>query len=105
MGQGASERLGAVVKRRLGRWVIVTDGTRAVATRATEGSGRLMLDSGPRASPGQGSPIAVGACLVDPAIVLRTVVLMLIAYLAGSIPMGVVVARLTGGTDPRTIGS
>jgi glycerol-3-phosphate acyltransferase PlsY len=43
--------------------------------------------------------------LVDPAIVLRTVVLMLIAYLAGSIPMGVVVARLTGGTDPRTIGS
>ncbi len=42
---------------------------------------------------------------MDPAIVLRTVVLMLIAYLAGSIPMGVVVARLTGGTDPRTIGS
>jgi acyl phosphate:glycerol-3-phosphate acyltransferase len=43
--------------------------------------------------------------LVDPAIVLRTIVLMLVAYLAGSIPMGVVVARLTGGTDPRTIGS
>jgi glycerol-3-phosphate acyltransferase PlsY len=43
--------------------------------------------------------------LVDPAIVLRTLVLVLIAYLAGSIPMGVVVARLTGGTDPRTIGS
>ena len=53
-----------------------------------------------------GAPlVAVGACLVDPAIVLRTVVLMLIAYLAGSIPMGVLVARLTGGTDPRTIGS
>jgi glycerol-3-phosphate acyltransferase PlsY len=43
--------------------------------------------------------------LVDPAIVLRTVVLVLIAYLMGSIPMGVVVARVTGGTDPRTIGS
>jgi glycerol-3-phosphate acyltransferase PlsY len=43
--------------------------------------------------------------LVDPAIVLRTVVLVLIAYLMGSIPMGVVVARITGGTDPRTIGS
>jgi glycerol-3-phosphate acyltransferase PlsY len=43
--------------------------------------------------------------LVDPAIVLRTVVLMLIAYLAGSIPMGVLVARVSGGTDPRTIGS
>jgi glycerol-3-phosphate acyltransferase PlsY len=43
--------------------------------------------------------------LVDPAIVLRTLVLVLIAYLMGSIPMGVVVARATGGTDPRTIGS
>ena len=42
---------------------------------------------------------------MDPAIVLRTVVLMLIAYLLGSIPMGVVVARVTGGTDPRTVGS
>lgn len=27
------------------------------------------------------------------------------AYLCGSIPMGVVVARLTGGVDPRTVGS
>jgi len=42
---------------------------------------------------------------LDPAIVLRTVVLMLVAYLAGSIPMGVVVARVSGGTDPRTVGS
>jgi glycerol-3-phosphate acyltransferase PlsY len=42
---------------------------------------------------------------VDPAIVLRSLVLVLIAYLSGSIPMGVVVARLTGGTDPRTVGS
>jgi glycerol-3-phosphate acyltransferase PlsY len=42
---------------------------------------------------------------LDPAIVLRTAVLVLIAYLAGSIPMGVVVARVTGGTDPRTVGS
>jgi glycerol-3-phosphate acyltransferase PlsY len=30
---------------------------------------------------------------------------MLVAYLAGSIPVGVVVARLTGGVDPRTVGS
>jgi len=43
--------------------------------------------------------------LLDPAIVLRTVVLMLVAYVAGSIPMGVLVARLSGGTDPRTVGS
>jgi glycerol-3-phosphate acyltransferase PlsY len=27
------------------------------------------------------------------------------AYLCGSIPMGVLVARLTGGVDPRTVGS
>jgi glycerol-3-phosphate acyltransferase PlsY len=42
---------------------------------------------------------------MDPAIVLRTAVLMLVAYLAGSIPVGVLVARYAGGTDPRTIGS
>src|SRR6185369_1889715 len=30
---------------------------------------------------------------------------MLIAYLAGSIPVGVIVARLVGGPDPRSIGS
>ena len=42
---------------------------------------------------------------MDVAVLVRTVVLMLIAYLAGSIPVGVVVARLAGGTDPRTIGS
>ena len=42
---------------------------------------------------------------MDPAIVLRSLVLVLIAYLAGSIPMGVVVARVSGGTDPRTVGS
>ncbi len=30
---------------------------------------------------------------------------MIVAYLAGSIPFGVIVARLSGGTDPRTIGS
>ena len=37
MGQGASERREAGVERRLGRWVIVLDGTRGVARRATEG--------------------------------------------------------------------
>jgi glycerol-3-phosphate acyltransferase PlsY len=42
---------------------------------------------------------------LDTAIVLRTVVLVLIAYLAGSIPVGVIVARFAGGVDPRTIGS
>ena len=41
---------------------------------------------------------------MDPAI-LRLVVLMLASYLIGSIPMGVLAARLSGGPDPRTIGS
>jgi glycerol-3-phosphate acyltransferase PlsY len=31
--------------------------------------------------------------------------LVIVAYLTGSIPFGVIVARLSGGPDPRTIGS
>jgi glycerol-3-phosphate acyltransferase PlsY len=34
-----------------------------------------------------------------------TVLLVVLAYLSGSIPMGVLVARATGGRDPRTVGS
>jgi glycerol-3-phosphate acyltransferase PlsY len=41
---------------------------------------------------------------VDPEL-LRNVALVIAAYLAGSIPMGVLVARLSGGVDPRTVGS
>ncbi len=41
---------------------------------------------------------------MDPAI-LRAAALVLVAYVAGSIPMGVLVARLTGGVDLRTVGS
>lgn len=33
------------------------------------------------------------------------IVLVAAAYLSGSIPMGVIVARLSGGPDPRTVGS
>jgi acyl phosphate:glycerol-3-phosphate acyltransferase len=36
---------------------------------------------------------------------LVAIVLVLASYVAGSIPFGVVVARLTGATDPRTLGS
>ena len=36
---------------------------------------------------------------------LLTIVLLAMAYLIGSMPMGVIVARLTGATDPRTVGS
>ncbi|MEO7664301.1 MAG: glycerol-3-phosphate 1-O-acyltransferase PlsY [Candidatus Limnocylindrales bacterium] len=40
---------------------------------------------------------------MDPT-VLR-VLLVLAAYLSGSIPVGVIVARLSGGPDPRSVGS
>jgi len=36
---------------------------------------------------------------------LPAIALLLMGYLMGSLPMGVIVARLTGGTDPRTVGS
>jgi glycerol-3-phosphate acyltransferase PlsY len=36
---------------------------------------------------------------------LVDVALIAAAYLAGSLPMGVIVARLTGARDPRTVGS
>jgi glycerol-3-phosphate acyltransferase PlsY len=36
---------------------------------------------------------------------LQLALLVLIGYLIGSLPMGVLVARISGGTDPRTIGS
>ena len=38
-------------------------------------------------------------------VVLRTIVLIVGAYLVGSVPSGVLVARLSGGRDPRTVGS
>src|SRR5262245_26014321 len=41
---------------------------------------------------------------MDPSL-LQTVLLIVVAYLAGSIPMGILVARISGGPDPRTIGS
>ena len=39
---------------------------------------------------------------MDPAILLRTAVLMLIAYLAGSVPVGSIVAQRVGGPDLRS---
>lgn len=44
------------------------------------------------------------AVTVNDALLLR-VVLVVVGYLAGSIPFGVIVARLSGGPDPRSIGS
>ena len=42
---------------------------------------------------------------MDGTILLRDLALVIGAYLCGSIPMGVLVAQLTGGVDPRTVGS
>ena len=36
---------------------------------------------------------------------LLVLLLLPMGYLIGSLPMGVIVARITGGTDPRTVGS
>lgn len=36
---------------------------------------------------------------------MLAVVLIIAGYLAGSLPMGVIVARLSGAPDPRTVGS
>lgn len=42
---------------------------------------------------------------MDGATLFLYLALIVGAYLCGSIPIGVVVARLTGGVDPRTVGS
>ena len=41
---------------------------------------------------------------MNDALLLR-IFLVVVAYLAGSIPFGVIAARLSGGTDPREVGS
>ncbi len=42
---------------------------------------------------------------MDPATIGRDLILVAVAYLSGSIPFGVLAARLSGGPDPRTVGS
>ena len=42
---------------------------------------------------------------VEPFEIVRAVLITLAAYLIGGIPWGVIVARVSGGPDPRTIGS
>jgi len=42
---------------------------------------------------------------MDPVVVLRAAALTVAGFLIGGIPWGVIVARLSGGPDPRTIGS
>lgn len=42
---------------------------------------------------------------MDPVVVLRAAAFTVAAFFIGGIPWGVIVARLSGGPDPRTIGS
>ena len=42
---------------------------------------------------------------MDPALALRAAALTVAAFFIGGIPWGVIVARVAGGPDPRTIGS
>ena len=42
---------------------------------------------------------------MDPLVVGRAIALVAAAYVIGGIPWGVIVARIAGGPDPRTIGS
>ncbi len=60
--------------------------------------GRNSASAGPRTLP------ILRAVLEWPGL-LRDAVVIVAAYLLGSMPMGVIVARLTGARDPRTVGS
>jgi glycerol-3-phosphate acyltransferase PlsY len=51
----------------------------------------------------RGAPASVYSAGVDD--LPLTIGLLVMGYLIGSLPMGVIVARLTGGIDPRTVGS
>ena len=42
---------------------------------------------------------------MEPLLILRAVLLIAAGYVIGGIPWGVIVAKVSGGTDPRTIGS
>jgi glycerol-3-phosphate acyltransferase PlsY len=42
---------------------------------------------------------------VDQALLVQTIILVVVAYLAGSIPVGAIVARWVGGPDLRSVGS
>ena len=50
------------------------------------------------------APLPVSCATMSPQLA-QAIVLVVMGYLIGSLPMGVIVARLTGGTDPRSVGS
>jgi acyl phosphate:glycerol-3-phosphate acyltransferase len=75
------------------------DGTRALVNPATDAGG-----AGARLAPNRPRFLHPRSDM-DGATLLLDLALIVGAYLCGSIPIGVVVARLTGGVDPRTVGS
>jgi glycerol-3-phosphate acyltransferase PlsY len=100
------------------------DGTRALAEPATDGRRVAPAEGAERRDPRVGRHVASDRAVVGPvldsrpdrplvhawsdmdgATLILDLALVVGAYLCGSIPMGVVVARLTGGVDPRTVGS
>jgi glycerol-3-phosphate acyltransferase PlsY len=64
-----------------------------------------VLEFGPSAAGRIGGQPSRSKPSVDPAILFRTGLLMAIAYLAGSIPVGSLVAQRVGGPDLRSVGS
>src|SRR5512140_1400574 len=50
-------------------------------------------------------PVGVYSRAVDVPTVLRDIAVIIAAFAIGGIPWGVIIARLSGGPDPRTIGS
>ncbi len=57
---------------------------------------------------GRWYPVEHGRRAILPAMseqAIQAVVLVVLGYCIGSLPMGVIVARLTGGVDPRSVGS
>ena len=59
----------------------------------------------PAHQPRGGTPQCVYSGPVEPWEIVRAIVIVVAAYLIGGIPWGVIIARLSGGPDPRTIGS
>src|ERR1700693_140597 len=57
-----------------------------------------------RARVGPGAPLTEPSS-VDPGSLAVDLGLVIVAYVVGSIPFGVIVARISGGPDPRAVGS
>ena len=77
--------------------------------RARSGSradpARLVEAVAARATEPEGEAIGLYSAAVETFELVRAILIVVAAYFIGGIPWGIIVARLTGGPDPRTIGS